>query len=107
MSRPAPPPPAAERVTDTLGRSYLRPVADRAALLAALAAAKHPDGRPCPGNHRRSAEALGLNLRTFQRRLEAAGLTADELRELYPLSGRQPGPPPRRKRRAAGKKKST
>jgi hypothetical protein len=63
---------------------------ERDRLLGALGAAAHPDGRSCPGNQRRAAEALGYSLATLKRRLGAAGLTAEELRERWPLGERQP-----------------
>lgn len=63
---------------------------ERERLLKALGSAAHPDGRPCPGNQRRAAVALGYSLATLKRRLGAAGLTAEELRERWPLGERQP-----------------
>ncbi len=62
---------------------------NRAALLGALIDAA--------GNQTRAARSLGLSLATFKRRLVAAGLDTAALREIWPLSGRQP----------AGAKKST
>lgn len=42
------------------------------------------------GNHRRAAAAVGVPESTFRRRLRAAGITAEELREAHPLAERQP-----------------
>lgn len=77
---------------------------DRMRLLAALRKARHADGTPCPGNQVRAAVALGYSLATLKRRLRAAGLTAEELRERWPLAARQPR---RGQRLAPSREKST
>jgi septal ring factor EnvC (AmiA/AmiB activator) len=58
--------------------------AELAAILAALEAAH--------GSQRAAAAAVGFSVPTVQRRLAAAGFTAEQLRERWPLSGRQPAP---------------
>lgn len=68
---------------------------DRMRLLAALGRAR--------GNQVRTAAALGYSLATLKRRLLAAGLTAEELRERWPLAARQPRRGERIWRDAAGR----
>lgn len=44
----------------------------------------------CRGNQRKAADALGYSVDTLRRRLRAAGYTAADLRERWPLADRQP-----------------